>query len=128
MKSQFFLKFGFTNNHDHFHEILALSALIIATVFFTSYYNYTKEKINKNYKEIINNIYFKKTANHFLNNLEPKFKKIRHQISDGETFDSILIVIYGSLLSYFASTMRQFLMCLIIRELIREGPTTKSSF
>ena len=61
------------------HEILALSALIIATVFFTSYYNYTKEKINKNYKEIINNIYFKKTANHFLNNLEPKFKKIRHQ-------------------------------------------------
>ena len=72
------------------HEILALSALIIATVFFTSYYNYTKEKINKNYKEIINNIYFKKTANHFLNNLEPKFKKIRHQISDGETFDSIL--------------------------------------
>ena len=72
------------------HEILALSILIIATVFFTSYYNYTKEKINKNYKEIINNIYFKKTANHFLNNLEPKFKKIRHQISDGETFDSIL--------------------------------------
>ena len=72
------------------HEILALSILIIATIFFTSYYNYTKEKINKNYKEIINNIYFKKTANHFLNNLEPKFKKIRHQISDGETFDSIL--------------------------------------
>ena len=72
------------------HEILALSILIIVTVFFTSYYNYTKEKINKNYKEIINNIYFKKTANHFLNNLEPKFKKIRHQISDGETFDSIL--------------------------------------
>ena len=72
------------------NKILALSILIIATVFFTSYYNYTKEKINKNYKEIINNIYFKKTANHFLNNLEPKFKKIRHQISDGETFDSIL--------------------------------------
>ena len=78
------------NKIKNFHEILALSALIIATVFFTSYYNYTKEKINKNYKEIINNIYFKKTANHFLNNLEPKFKKIRHQISDGETFDSIL--------------------------------------
>ena len=72
------------------HEILALSILIIATIFFTSYYNYTKEKINKNYKAIINNIYFKKTANHFLNNLEPKFKKIRHQISGGETFDSIL--------------------------------------
>ena len=72
------------------NEILALVILIIITIFFTSYYNYTKEKINSNYKEIINNIYFKKTANHFLNHLEPKFKKIRHQISIGETFDSIL--------------------------------------
>ena len=72
------------------NEIFALSILIIITIIFTSYYNYTKEKINNNYKEIINNIYFKKTANHFLDNLEPKFKKIRHQISIGETFDNIL--------------------------------------
>ena len=72
------------------NEIFALGILIILTIFFTSYYNYTKEKINRNYKEIINNIYFKKTANHFLNNLEPKFKKIRHQILIGETFDNIL--------------------------------------
>jgi murein DD-endopeptidase MepM/ murein hydrolase activator NlpD len=72
------------------NEILALSALIIITIFFTSYYNYTKNKINNNYKDIINNIYFKKTTNHFLNNLEPKYKKIRHQIKVGETFDNIL--------------------------------------
>jgi murein DD-endopeptidase MepM/ murein hydrolase activator NlpD len=72
------------------NEIFALSILIIITIIFTSYYNYTKEKINNNYKGIINNIYFKKTVNHFLNNLEPKFKKIRHQISIGETFDGIL--------------------------------------
>ena len=72
------------------NEILALSALIIITIFFTSYYNYTKNKINNNYKEIISNVYFKKTTNHFLNNLEPKYKKIRHQIKEGETFDNIL--------------------------------------
>ncbi len=72
------------------NELFALSILIIITIFFTSYYNYTKEKISNNYKDIINNIYFKKTANHFINNLEPKFKKIRHQISIGETFDNIL--------------------------------------
>ncbi len=71
-------------------EILALSALFVITVLFTSYYNFTKKKINNNYKEIINNIYFKKTVNHFFNKLEPKFKEIRHQISNGETFDSIL--------------------------------------
>ena len=72
------------------NEILALSFLIIITIIFTSYYNYTQRKINDNYKEIINNIYFKKTANYFLNHLEPKFKKIRHQIKIGETFDNIL--------------------------------------
>ncbi len=71
-------------------EIYALTFLIILTVIFTSYYNYTKKKITDNYNEIINNIYFKKTTNHFLDKLEPKFKKIRHQISEGETFDSIL--------------------------------------
>ena len=72
------------------NEIFALILLILITISLTSYYNFTKSKINKNYKEVINNIYFKKTAKHFLNNLEPKFKKIRHKISSGETFDSIL--------------------------------------
>jgi murein DD-endopeptidase MepM/ murein hydrolase activator NlpD len=71
-------------------EILALIFLIFITIIFTNYYNYTKKKINNNYNEIFNNIYFKKTADHFLNNLEPKFKKVRHQIAVGETFDSIL--------------------------------------
>jgi murein DD-endopeptidase MepM/ murein hydrolase activator NlpD len=72
------------------NEIIALASLIILTIIFTSYYNYTKKKITDNYNEIINNIYFKKTANHFLDKLEPKFKKIRHQIIEGETFDNIL--------------------------------------
>ena len=72
------------------NEIIALILLLSITVILTSYYNYTKLKINNSYKEIINNIYFKKTANHFLNSLEPKFKKINHTISSGETFNNIL--------------------------------------
>ena len=72
------------------NEILALVFLILITVTFTSYYNYTKTKIINNYNEIVNNIYFKKTTNHFFNQLEPKFKKIRHEIKEGETFDNIL--------------------------------------
>ena len=72
------------------NEIIALIFLLILTVTATSYYNFTQKKIKNNYNEIINNIYFKKTANHFLNRLEPRFKKIRHQISEGETFDNIL--------------------------------------
>ena len=72
------------------NEIIALIFLLILTVTATSYYNFTQKKIKNNYNEIINNIYFKKTVNHFLNRLEPRFKKIRHQISEGETFDNIL--------------------------------------
>ena len=86
MLNKFKIKIKIKNKN----EILALSFLIIITIIFTSYYNYTQKKINNNFKEVINNIYFKKTANHFLSNLEPKFKKIRHQILVGETFDSIL--------------------------------------
>ncbi len=71
-------------------ELIALSVLFSITVISTSYYNLNKNQIYNNYKNLINNIYFKKTTNHFLNNLEPKFKKITHRISPGETFDSIL--------------------------------------
>tara|TARA_Y100001970_G_scaffold194667_1_gene236630 strand:+ start:143 stop:1435 length:1293 start_codon:yes stop_codon:yes gene_type:complete len=72
------------------NEIIALIFLLILTITLTTYYNYTKKKIQISYNEIINNIYFKKTTNHFLDKLEPKFKKIRHKISGGETFDNIL--------------------------------------
>ena len=71
-------------------EIVALGFLIIITVISTSYYNSSKKKIYYNYKNIINNIYLKKTANHLLNNLEPKFKIINHKVVQGETFNNIL--------------------------------------
>ena len=71
-------------------EILALIILIVLTTIFTLYHNYTKKKISNNYKQIIENIYFKKTSNHFFDKFEPRFKKISHNIKIGETFDSIL--------------------------------------
>ena len=71
-------------------EIISLILLIIITAFSTAYYNFTKNQINKQYKEILGNVYFKKTVNHFIDELEPRFKKISHRIKAGETFDSIL--------------------------------------
>jgi len=71
-------------------EIFALSLLIIITVISTTFYNQSKKKIINNYKSTINNVYLKKTLNHFFNNLEPKFKVINHKISPGETFENIL--------------------------------------
>ena len=71
-------------------EILALGLLIIITIISTTYYNYNKKRIFNNFKSTINNIYLKKSVAYLFNNLEPKFKKINHIISPGETFDSIL--------------------------------------
>ena len=72
------------------NEVLALGILLIITIIFTTYYNFTKKRTYENYKNIINNIYFKKTINHFLNKLEPRFRKITHEIKGGETFNNIL--------------------------------------
>ncbi len=84
MFSKFKLKIKIKN------EVTALGVLLIITIVFTTYYNFTKKKTHDNYKDIINNIYFKKTVNHFLNKLEPRFKKITHEIKIGETFNNIL--------------------------------------
>tara|TARA_B100001027_G_scaffold103797_1_gene71412 strand:+ start:259 stop:1551 length:1293 start_codon:yes stop_codon:yes gene_type:complete len=72
------------------NEILALIILIILTSISTAYHNYTKNKIYKNHKEFIQNIYLKKTINHIFNKLEPRFKKISHKVKEGETFNNIL--------------------------------------
>ena len=71
-------------------EIFSLILIIIATATSTSYFNYNKKIRDQNYNNFINNIYLKKTLNHIINNLEPKYKKINHKIKSGETFDKIL--------------------------------------
>ena len=69
---------------------IIIRALIIISTIFTLYHNYTKKEINNNYKQIIENVYFKKTINHLFNKFEPRFKKISHKVEIGETFDGIL--------------------------------------
>src|SRR6056300_808492 len=69
---------------------IGLLFLIILTVAIAVYSN-QKENLNKNRNnDFINNIYFKKTLNEFVNNLEPRYKKYNHKIKSGETFDKIL--------------------------------------
>ena len=72
------------------NEILALIILVIITLFSTTYHNYTKNKIYENHREFIQNIYLKKTINHILNKIEPRFKKVSHKVQEGETFNNIL--------------------------------------
>ena len=90
------LKIKIKKNSDFFllvkknMEIVALGFLILITIISTTYYNNSKKKVYYNYKNIIDNVYLKKTANHLFNSLEPKFKVINHKITKGETFDNIL--------------------------------------
>ena len=71
-------------------EILGLIILILFTAVFTSYFNYKKNLNKKTYNTIIDNVYLKKTLSHIIENLEPKYKKIKHKVNSGETFDKIL--------------------------------------
>ena len=71
-------------------EISALIVLIFVTTISTSYFNYKKNIDQETYNNFIDNIYFKKTLNHIVENLDPKYKKIKHKIKPGETFDKIL--------------------------------------
>jgi len=71
-------------------EIIFLFLLLLITISSTTLYNNKKNLISKNYKDLINNIYFQKSINKIFNNLTPRYKNIDHKISSGETFDKIL--------------------------------------
>ena len=71
-------------------QIFSLISLILITFISTNYFNLKKNINTKVSNNFIDNIYFKKTLNHLVDNLEPKYKKIKHKIKSGETFDKIL--------------------------------------
>ena len=71
-------------------QIFGLIFLIAITVVLTSYFNFKKNNNIQAYNNFIDNVYFKKTLSHLVDNLEPKYKKIKHKIKSGETFDKIL--------------------------------------
>ena len=71
-------------------EIFLLIFLILITGISTNYFNHSKKNKSEIYNNFIDNIYLKKTLNHLVKNLDPKYKKIKHKINSGETFDKIL--------------------------------------
>ncbi len=71
-------------------EIFGLVFLILFSTIFISYFNFKKKILDESYSSFTENIYFKKTLTDLIKNLEPKYKKIKHKIKSGETFDKIL--------------------------------------
>ncbi len=70
--------------------ILLLTLLMIGTIVAMNYHNYKKNLNETNLKNLINNIYFKKTLSNLFNQFEPKYQKIEHIISKGESLSNIL--------------------------------------
>ena len=71
-------------------KILGLIFIFLVTILISLYLNYEKNVSSKKYNNFIDNIYFQKTLNQIINNLEPRYKIYNHKIKSGETFDKIL--------------------------------------
>ena len=71
-------------------NIILLISLIVFAAISTTYFNHKKIEMENTYNNFIDNIYLKKTLKHIVNNLDPKYKKIKHKVKSGETFDKIL--------------------------------------
>ena len=63
----------------------ALTVIILVQVF-----NFIKEQKKNHLIDVLNNIYFEKTLNAVIDNLNPKYVSIEHKILYGESFNSIL--------------------------------------
>ncbi|MDC0236161.1 M23 family metallopeptidase [Candidatus Pelagibacter sp.] len=71
-------------------KVIALIFFFIITILISLYLNYEKNLSVRKYNNFINNVYFQKTINKIINNLEPRYKIFNHKIKSGETFDKIL--------------------------------------
>jgi murein DD-endopeptidase MepM/ murein hydrolase activator NlpD len=72
-------------------NLLGLIFLVILAISILTFSNQQKKINSKKNNNFIDNIYFKKTLNEIINNLEPRYKKYNHKIKSGETFDKILV-------------------------------------
>ena len=72
-------------------ELLLLISTTLIVVLLMQAFNFIKEERKKHLFDILNNIYFEKTLENVIKNLDPKYINIEHQISPGETFNNILI-------------------------------------
>ena len=85
------------NNFPNFNVLikknLELGFLIITTlsvIILVQIFNFIKDQKKNHFFDVLNNLYFEKTAHTLINNLDPKYINIEHKILYGENFNSIL--------------------------------------
>ena len=69
--------------------ILSLTLLMFITIITTNYHNYKKNISETNIKNLINNIYFKKTLSNIFNQFQPKYEQIEHTVLNGQSLSNI---------------------------------------
>ena len=70
-------------------EFFFVLLLILISVAITQIYNISRDISKKEYVGLINNLYFQKTVNNILDNLQPKYRNIEHKVAKNETLSSI---------------------------------------
>ena len=69
--------------------VILLGVVTIAAIIIYSF-SLQKQKSEENMRNLINNIFFKKSLNYFYSGLNPKFSRVNHKINFGETLNGIL--------------------------------------
>ncbi len=70
--------------------IFSLTLLMIVAVIAMNYHNYKKNVNETKIKNLINNIYFKKTLSSIFDQLNPKFERVNHFVLKGQSLSNIL--------------------------------------
>ncbi len=70
--------------------IFSLTLLMIVSIVAMNYHNYKKNVNETNIKNLINNIYFKKTLSSVFDQLNPKFERVNHIVLKGQSLSNIL--------------------------------------
>ncbi len=75
---------------DNYTIVIVVCTLFI-TILITSSYNKYLTHERESYKKIVNNIYFKKTIEYFLDDLNPKYTDAKYNVQPGDSLQKILI-------------------------------------
>ena len=84
--NQIFSPYKISKNLEFFFVLI----LILISIAITLIYNSSKSYSEKQYVNLIDNLYFQKTVKDIFNNLSPKYHNIEHQVLKNETLNSVL--------------------------------------
>jgi len=71
-------------------EFVFLIVIALTVIILIQTYNFIKNQKKNHFFSLLNNLYFEKTLNNVIDNLDPKYVNIDHKVLYGESFNSIL--------------------------------------